>query len=110
MRRGVIDVTDLAAVLDRSALLEYLLDIVGLSRAALTRELAQSPAGQDLLAAGRRSAIAEMVASISPQINMSQLFGPDKPNLGKNADLSEKFALQRTMAAVQPAPGSRTDR
>ena len=51
-----------------------------------------------------------MVASISPQINMSQLFGPDKPNLGKNADLSEKFALQRTMAAVQPAPESRTDR
>jgi hypothetical protein len=120
MRRGVVDLTDLAAHLDPlarrhnqpdgSGLLEYLLDIVGLSQTALTRELAQSPAGQRLLAAGRLSAIAEMVASISPQINVSQLFGPDKLDLGKNAGLSQTFALQRSMAAVQPAPDSRTDR
>jgi len=70
--------------------------MVGLSRAALTRELAQSPAGQDLLAAGRLSAIAEIVASINPQINMSQLFGPDKLDFGKKADLSQIFALQRS--------------
>ena len=95
---------------DGSGLLEYLLDIVGLSQAALTRELAQSPAGQGLLAAGRLSAIAEMVASISPQINVGQLFGPDKPDFGKNAGLSQTFALQRSMAAVQPAPDSRTER
>jgi hypothetical protein len=120
MRRGVVDLTDLAAHLaplarrhnqpDGSALLEYLLDIVGLSQAALTRQLAQSPAGQDLLAAGRLSAIAEMAASINPQINMSQLSGPDKLDFGKNADLSQTFALQRSMAAVQPAPHTRTDR
>jgi len=120
MRRGVVDLTDLPAHLDPlarrhhqpdgSALLEYLLDIVGLSQAALTKELAQSPAGQRLLAAGRRNAIAEMVASISPQINVSQPFGPDKPDLRRNADLSETFALQRSMAAAQPAPASRTDR
>jgi hypothetical protein len=120
MRRGVVDLTDLATHLDPlarrhnqpggSALLEYLLDIVGLSQAALTRELAQSPAGQDLLAAGRLSAIAELVSSISPQINVSQLFRPDKPDLGKNAGLSQTFALARSMAAVQPAPDSRTDR
>jgi hypothetical protein len=119
MRRGVVDVTDLAAHLDPlarrhnqpdgSGLVEYLLDIVGLSQAALTRELAQSPAGQGLLAAGRLSAIAEMVASIS-QINVWQLFGPDKLDFGKNADLSQTFALQRSMAAGQPAPDSRTDR
>src|SRR5664280_1623351 len=120
MRRGVVDLTDLAAHLDPlarrhnqpdgSGLVEYLLDIVGLSQAALARELAQSPAGQGLLAAGRLSAIAEMVASISPQINVSQLLGPDKLDFGKNAGLSETFALQRSMAAVQPAPDSRTDR
>jgi len=120
MRRGVVDLTDLATHLDPlarrhnqpdgSALLEYLLDIVGLSQAALTKELAQSPAGQDLLAAGRRSAIAELVASISPQINMSQPFRPDKPDLAKTADLSQTFTLQGAMAAVQPAPDSRTDR
>jgi hypothetical protein len=120
MRAGVVDLTDLPAHLDPlarrhnqpdgSGLLEYLLDIVGLSQAALTRQLAQSPAGQDLLAAGRLSAIAEMVASISPQTNVSQLFGPDKPDLGKNADLSQTFALQRSMAAVQLAPDSRTER
>jgi hypothetical protein len=120
MRRGVVDLTDLPAHLDPlarrhhqpdgSALLEYLLDIVGLSQAALARELAQSPAGQDLLAAGRLSAIAEMAASINPQINMSQLSGPDKLDFGKNADLSQTFALQRSMAAVQPAPHTRTDR
>src|SRR5664279_4621193 len=120
IRRGVVDLTDLAAHLDPlarrhnqpdgSGLVEYLLDIVGLSQAALARELAQSPAGQGLLAAGRLSAIAEMVASISPQINVSQLFGPDKLDFGKNAGLSETFALQRSMAAVQPAPHSRTDR
>jgi len=120
MRRGVVDLTHLATQLDPlarrhhqpdgSGLVEYLLDIVGLSQAALTRELAQSPAGQSLLAAGRLSAIAEMVASISPQINMSQLFGPDKLDLPKNADLSQTFALQRSLAAVQPAPERRTDR
>jgi len=118
MRRGVVDLTDLATHLDPlarrhhqpdgSALLEYLLDIVGLSEAALTKELAQSAAGQDLLAAGRRSAIAEMAASINPQINVSQLFRPDKFDLGKNAGLSQTFALARSMAAVQPAPDSRT--
>src|SRR5450759_3014436 len=110
VRRAVVDLARRHNQPDGSGLVEYLLDIVGLSQAALARELAQSPAGQGLLAAGRLSAIAEMVASISPQINVSHLFGPDKLDFGKNAGLSETFALQRSMAAVQPAPDSRTDR
>ncbi|MEP7016446.1 MAG: type IV toxin-antitoxin system AbiEi family antitoxin domain-containing protein [Actinomycetota bacterium] len=120
VRRGVVDPAVLAAHLDPlarrhhqpdgSGLVEYLLDIVGLSQAALTRQLAQSPAGQELLAAGRLSAIAEMVASISPQVNVSQVFGPDKLDFGKNAGLSETIALQRSTAALQPAPDSRTHR
>ena len=51
-----------------------------------------------------------MVASISPQINVSQLFGLEKLDFGKNAGLSETFALQRSIAAVERAPDSRTDR
>ena len=120
VRRGVVDPAVLAANLnplarrhhqpDGSRLVEYLLDIVGLGQAALTRELNQSPAGQELLAAGRLSAIAEMVAPISPQINVSQLFGLDTLDFGKNVGLSETLALQRSMAAVERAPERRTDR
>ena len=75
VRRGVIDLTELAVHLDPlarrnnqpngEALVEYLLDLVGLSRAALARDLAQSPAGQELVAAGRLSAIEEIAAALS---------------------------------------------
>ena len=51
-----------------------------------------------------------MVDSISPQINVSQVFGRDKLDFGKNAGLSETFALQRSLTAAQPALDSRTDR
>src|SRR5665648_519774 len=75
VRRGVIDLTELAVHLDPlarrnnqpngEALVEYLLDLVGLSRAALARDLAQSPAGQELVAAGRLSAIEAITAALS---------------------------------------------
>lgn len=63
VRRGVIDMHGLARHLeplshrhgqpDGGTLVEHLLDLVGLSSAALARELAASPAGKELVAAGR---------------------------------------------------------
>lgn len=107
VRRGVVDLTDLAVHLDPLArrhnqpdgggLVEYLLDLVGLSHAALTRELAQSPAGQDLVAAGRLSAIGEMLAPMFTQIDTAQLFGLDKLDLGVATGLRE------VLARIQPA-------
>jgi hypothetical protein len=99
VRRGVVDLSDLAVHLDPlarrhnqpdgAALVEYLLDVVGLSRAALARELARSPAGQDLVAAGRLSAIGEMLGPIFPQIDIAQLFGLDRLDLGRISGLRE---------------------
>ncbi len=72
-RRGIIDSTALVDHLDPlarrhsqrdgAALVEHLLDLVGLSRVALVRDLAASPAGQQLVAAGRVAAIRELLAS-----------------------------------------------
>jgi|SRR5665647_784305 len=85
VRRGVVNLNDLADSLDPlarrhnqpdgSALVEYLLDLVGLSPAALARELAQSSTGQELVAAGRLSAIGEMLGSVLPKIDTTQLLG-----------------------------------
>jgi len=110
VRRGVVDLTDLAVHLDPlarrhnqpngEALVEYLLDLLGLSRAALARELAQSPAGQDLVAAGRLSAIGEMLGSMLPQIDTAQLFGLDKLDLGRISGLHEVVAR---MQPIYPA-------
>ncbi|GEL45066.1 hypothetical protein CHO01_01820 [Cellulomonas hominis] len=76
-RRGVIDLDDLAERLeplarryaqpDGVALVEHLLDLVGLSTAALARELAASAAGQELVAAGRVAALGELWASLVSQ-------------------------------------------
>jgi hypothetical protein len=41
--------------------------MVGLSPAALSRDLVQSPAGQGLVAAGRLSVIGDELASMQPQ-------------------------------------------
>ncbi|HZL07024.1 MAG TPA: type IV toxin-antitoxin system AbiEi family antitoxin domain-containing protein [Coriobacteriia bacterium] len=110
VRRGVVDLTDLAIHLDPlarrhgqpdgGALVEYLLDLVGLSRAALARELARSPAGQDLVAAGRLSAIGEMLGPMLTQIDTAQLFGLDKLDLGLISGLREVVAR---MQPISPA-------
>lgn len=75
VRRGVIDLDDLATQIDPSArrhgqpdgqaLVEHLLDLVGLSPAALTRDLAKTATGQRLVAAGRASALNDIIASIA---------------------------------------------
>jgi len=88
VRRGVIDLTSLTAHLEPLArrhgqssgltLVEHLLDLVGLSPAALARELASSPAGHELVAVGRSAAFADVLASLVPQINALEML-----NLGK---------------------------
>lgn len=102
VRRGVVDLGDLASHLDPLAsrhgerdghsLVEYLLDVVGLSRAALTRELAASPAGQDLLTAGRLGALGEIIASMLPKVDTAKMFGLEALDVGKLSGLSELIA------------------
>jgi Transcriptional regulator, AbiEi antitoxin len=80
VRRRVIDLPDLAERLeplarrygqpDGQSLVAHLLDLVGLSPAALARDLANTSAGQELMAAGRASALTEMFASM-PELNKS---------------------------------------
>lgn len=75
-QRGVIDLADLAERLDSparrygqadgTALVEYLLDGVGLSSRAVTRAIAETTAGQELLAAGALSAVQALLRSLSP--------------------------------------------
>ena len=85
VRRGVIDLSDLAERVeplarrhgqpDGHALVEHLLDLVGLSEAALTRDLLNSRAGQELVAAGRASALSDLVASLAPQTDTARQRG-----------------------------------
>ena len=78
VRRGVIDLSDLAEHLeplarrngqaDGQSMVAHLLDLAGLSPAALVRDLAKTSAGLELMAAGRASALTEMFASM-PELN-----------------------------------------
>jgi len=80
VRRGVIDLSDLAEHLeplarrngqaDGQSMVAHLLDLAGLSPAALVRDLAKTSAGLELMAAGRASALTEMFASM-PELNDS---------------------------------------
>lgn len=77
-RRGVIDLEDLAVRLESSArrygqpdgraLVEHLLDLVGLSPAALVRELADTPTGRELVATGAATVLGQLMASLEPQL------------------------------------------
>ena len=74
VRRGVLDLAGLAQHLeplarrygqpDGQSLVAHLLDLAGLSGAALARDLAKTRAGQELVAAGRASALTEMFAKM----------------------------------------------
>ena len=113
LRRAVIDLGVLAAHLDPlarrygqpdgRALVEHLLDLVGLSPAALARELAASTAGQELVAAGRAQAIGELVASLMPQINAAEILGMNKiaANLAAGMDASKLIDLSRAVEPLQ---------
>ena len=124
VRRGVVDLANLAVRLDPlarrhnqpdgGALVEYLLDIVGLSRAAMARGLAQSPAGQDLVAAGRLSVFAEMFRTVLPTTGTSRLHELAESDLGRFAGLhdvgidieqgSPAFAPIQEAGMVSPSP------
>jgi Transcriptional regulator, AbiEi antitoxin len=114
VRRGVVDLGDLASHLDPLAsrhgqrdghsLVEYLLDVVGLSQAALTRELAASPAGQDLVQAGRLDALGEIIASMLPKIDTTKISGLDKLDFDK---LTSMQALIANMSLTTPAVSQR---
>ena len=102
VRSGVVDLADLASHLaplapryrqsDGHALLEHLLDIVGLSHAGLARELAASPAGQDLLSVGRLGALQEIIAALFPDV--------DKQHFDNLADLRALIAARSPRPAV----------
>lgn len=91
-RRGVIDLSDLAAHVESSArrygqangtaLVEHLLDLVGLSSSALARELANSPVGKGLVAAGRVGAFSDLLESLVPRFDMATVSGLDKLTAG----------------------------
>lgn len=113
VRRGVIDVDDLAGRLEPlarrngqangRALVDHLLDLVGLSAAALRRELAASPAGQELVNVGRLAGINEMLAELLPKIDMSKILGLDivTEDLGRLVGLTELIKAVQAPAGVQ---------
>jgi hypothetical protein len=107
VRRGVVDLQDLATQLepmarrygqpDGKSLVAQLLDVVGLSPLALARDLALTSAGQELLAAGRASALAEVFAS------MSERNKPISADLLRNLDAGQ-IARLLTMTAPAQSP------
>lgn len=121
MRRGVIDVSDLAEQVeplarrhgqpDGHALVEHLLDLVGLSSAALARDLVNSPAGQELLAAGRAGALTDLVAYLAPQIDTARLFGLDNITASTFAgiDMRRSVDVNGVSDAIKPLQAQLTN-
>lgn len=107
VRRAIIDLIVLAAHLDPLArrhgrldgrvLVEHLLDLVGLSPTSLARELAASGAGHDLVAAGRASALRDLMTSLMPQVDTAGMLGVDTTaaDLSALTDLSTLVDLSR---------------
>ena len=119
VRRGVIDLPDLAEHLeplarryeqpDGQSLVAHLLDLVGLSPAALARDLAKSVPGQELLAAGRTAAFSEVFASILPSIDWASTLGLNKSvadivgrtNIPASVDLGTIVGLTKVFESMQ---------
>jgi len=114
VRRGVIDLSDLAAHLeplarrhgqaDGQRLAARLLDLAGLSPAALGRELAASAAGQELVAAGRAGALGELIASLMPHVNTTELFGLNKITANLFSGIDASKLIDASWRSVQAAP------
>lgn len=97
VRHGLVDRDALATQLDSLArrhgrkdghdLAEHLLDLVGLSTKALTRQVASSPIGQELVNAGAVSAIQRLIAGLPqpnvtmPTVDVSRFVSPQTTEL-----------------------------
>lgn len=113
VRRGLIDVDDLATRLEPlarrhgqangRALVDHLLDMVGLSDAAVARELAASPAGQELVNLGRLAGINEMLTELLPVIDTARFLGVDRVTEGRGP----LAGLTELTKAVQAHPAVR---
>lgn len=116
-RRGVIDLDDLAVRLESSArrygqpdgraLVEHLLDLVGLSPTALVRELADTPTGRELVATGAATVLSQLMASLQPQherlptaqiTKLLEQFAASTPVV----DVGKLVDVERLAEAVQP--------
>ncbi len=115
-RRGVVDLTALATHLeplarrhgqrDGAALVEHLLDVVGLSRAAVLRDLAASRVGQQLVAAGQVSAIRELLTS-----SLAGVLGRDqRTGSGPREDLAAILAAADIVRLERAALAPRAHR
>lgn len=104
VRRGVIDPPDLAEHLeplsrrygqpDGQSLVAHLLDLVGLSPAAVMRDLAKSNAGQELLAAGRATALIEALAPLLQTLDLSRITGMQEMTKTIERNLANPAAAQ----------------
>jgi len=104
-RRGVIDLDDLAGELERlasryrqtdgPALVEYLLDMGGLSSAVLARELADSPLGKELVAAGAAEALNGLAAALRPQLEAMRAADTTKMLANLSAALGPRLAAMQ---------------
>ncbi|PFG34652.1 type IV toxin-antitoxin system AbiEi family antitoxin domain-containing protein [Sanguibacter antarcticus] len=115
VRRGVINVTDLAVHLEPSArrygqadgpaLVEHLLDLVGLSPTALVRDLANSGAGRELVAAGHYAGAASAITAISDALStlMPGMLGQDKTSTNSLAGVLEGFKTIQAQMAMSVA-------
>lgn len=120
-RRGVIDLGDLAVRLEPSArrygqpdgraLVAHLLDLVGLSSTALVRELAETPAGQELVAAGAATVIEQILVTLRPGLEalptsqisaVLQQLSATRAASTPVVDVDELAAVRQLAEAVKP--------
>lgn len=118
IRRGDIDLAILAERLeplarryeqpDGESLVAHLLDLVGLSPAAIKRELAQTPAGKELVATGAE-AFLSMFASAMQTIDWAPILAMNKSfsaDLLAKLDVPRIAGMDKTLETAREALGS----